>query len=79
MTADVLACLLAAIVVALVRRLVPAVLEAVAGSLPLRWFAAAQPGPSAPAGSVTAARFGLFVAVAVVVGLWVENAARRSQ
>ena len=73
-TADVIACFLAVIVVALVGGFVSAVLEAVVGSLLLSWFVAAHPGPSAVGGSVSAARLGVFVAAAAVVGLWVEYA-----
>ena len=51
LTADVLAFLLAVIVVALVGGFVPAVLEAVAGSLLLHFFAVAHPESSPSAGS----------------------------
>ena len=79
MTADVLAFLLAVIVVALVGGFVPAVLEAVAGSLLLYWFVAAQPGPFAADRTAAAAYLGVFAAAATLVGLTVEDAARRSQ
>ena len=74
-TADVLAFLLAVIVVALAGGFVPAVLEAVAGSLLLHWFAAGS--PFADGGTAAAAHLAALVAAAVVVGLWVENSARR--
>ena len=48
-------------------------------SLLLFWFVTAQPGPFAVGGTATAARLSVFVAAAVAVGLWVEDAARRGQ
>jgi two-component system, OmpR family, sensor histidine kinase KdpD len=79
LTADVLAFLLAVIVVALVGGFVPAVLEAVAGSLLLHFFAVAHPGKFAIGGVGNAAVLGGFLAVAVAVSFGVEGAARRTR
>jgi len=79
LTADVLAFLLAVIVVALVGSFIPAVLEAVAGSLLLHSFAIAQPGTFTAGRISNAAVLGVFVAVAVVVSFGVEDAARRTR
>jgi two-component system, OmpR family, sensor histidine kinase KdpD len=77
--ADVLAFLLAVIVVALAGGFIPAVLEAVAGSLLLHSFAVAQPGKFTVGGVSNAAVLGVFVVVAVVVSFLVEGAARHTR
>jgi two-component system, OmpR family, sensor histidine kinase KdpD len=79
LTADVLAFLLAVIVVALVGGFIPAVLEAVAGSLLLHSLAIAQPGTFTAGRISNAAVLGVFVAVAAVVSFGVEDAARRTR
>jgi two-component system sensor histidine kinase KdpD len=79
LTADVLGFLLAVIVVALVGGFVPAVLEAVAGSLLLHFFAVAHPGKFAIGGVGNAAVLGGFLAVAVAVSFGVEGAAQRTR
>ena len=71
----VLALALAVIVVALVGGFVPAVLEAVAGSLLLRFFAVAQPARFIIGGAGNVAVLG----VAVAVSFGVEDAARRTR
>jgi two-component system, OmpR family, sensor histidine kinase KdpD len=76
--ADALAFLLAVIAVALAGGLIPAVIEAVAGSLLLRSLVTLQPGKSAIAGVSDAAVPGVLVGLAVVVGLLAEGAARRT-
>ena len=76
-TVGVLVFVLAVIVVALVGGFVPAVLEAVAGSLLLHFFAVAQPATFTVGGVGDAAVLGVFVAVAVIVSFGVEDAARR--
>jgi len=78
-TVGVLAFMLAVIVVALVGGFVPAVLEAVAGSLLLHVFAVAQPGKLAIGGVGNAAVLGVYVVVAVAVSFGVEDAARRTR
>ena len=78
-TVGVLAFVLAVIVVALVGGFVPAVLEAVAGSLLLHFVAMAQPGTFTIGGVGDLAVLGVLVAVAVVVGFGVEDAARRTR
>ena len=75
----VLAFVLAVIVVALVGGFVPAVLEAVAGSLLLHFFAVAQPAKFIIGGAGNAAVLGVFVAVAAAVSFGVEDAARRTR
>ena len=79
LTADVLTFVLAVIVVALVGGFVPAVLEAVAGSLLLHFFAVAQPAKFIIGGAGNAAVLGVFVAVAAAVSFGVEDAARRTR
>jgi K+-sensing histidine kinase KdpD len=71
--------LLAVIVVALAGGAIPALTEAVAGSLLLRMLAAPRPGQPAIAGLSNAAVLGVLVAVAVLIGLLAEDAARRSR
>ena len=78
LTADVLTCVLAVIVVALVGGFVPAVLEAVAGSLLLDFFAV-EPAKFIIGGVGNATVLGVFVAVAVAVSFGVENGARRTR
>jgi len=78
-TADVLTFVLAVIVVALVGGFVPAVLEAVAGSLLLHFFAVAQPAKFIIGAVGNATVLGVFVAVAVAVSFGVEDAARRTR
>ena len=78
-TVGVLAFMLAVIVVALVGGFVPAVLEAVAGSLLLHVFAVAQPGRFVIGVVGNAAVLGVFVAVAVAVSFGVEDAAWRTR
>ena len=78
-TVGVLAFVLAVIVVALVGGFVPAVLEAVAGSLLLHFFAVAQPAKFVIGGAGNAEILGVFVTVAVVVSFGVEDAARRTR
>ena len=78
-TVGVLAFVLAVIVVALVGGFVPAVLEAVAGSLLLHFFAVAQPAKFIIGGAGNAAVLGVFVAVAAAVSFGVEDAARRTR
>ena len=78
-TVGVLAFVLAVIVVALVGGFVPAVLEAVAGSLLLHFFAVAQPAKFTIGGAGDTAVLGAFVAVAVIVSFGVEDAARRTR
>ncbi|HTP16832.1 MAG TPA: DUF4118 domain-containing protein [Streptosporangiaceae bacterium] len=72
-TVGVLAFVLAVIVVALVGGFVPAVLEAVAGSLLLHFVAMAQPGTFTIGGVGDLAVLGVLVAVAAVVGFGVEE------
>lgn len=79
LTADVLTFVLAVIVVALVGGFVPAVLEAVAGSLLLHFLAMAQPAKFIIGGVGNAAVLGVFVTVAVAVSFGVEDAARRTR
>ena len=79
LTADVLTFVLAVIVVALVGGFVPAVLEAVEGSLLLHFFAVAQPAKFIIGGVGNAAVLCVFVAVAVAVSFGVEDAARRTR
>lgn len=74
-----LALLLAVIVVALVGGAIPAVIAAVTGSLLLGVLAAPQPGQPWIAGVGHAAVLGVLVAVAAVVGLLAEGAARRTR
>ena len=74
--ADMLGLLLAVIAVALVGGLIPAVAEAVAGSLLLHFLVTPQPGKPAMAGASGAAMLGLLVGLAVVVGLLAEYATR---
>ena len=78
-TVGVLAFALAVIVVALVGGFVPAVLEAVAGSLLLHVLAVAQPGRFAIGVVANAVVLGGFVAVAVAVSLGAEDAAGRTR
>ena len=78
-TAGVLAIVLAVIVVALVGGFVPALLEAVAGSLLVHFFAVAPPGKLIIGGVGDPAILGVFVAVAVAVSFGVEDAARRAR
>jgi two-component system, OmpR family, sensor histidine kinase KdpD len=75
----VLAIVLAVIVVALVGGFVPALLEAVAGSLLVHFFAEAPPDKLIIGGVGDAAILGVFIAVAVAVSFGVEDAARRSR
>jgi len=79
LTADVLTFVLAVIVVALVGGFVPAVLEAVAGSLLLYFLAMAQPAKFIIGGVGNAAVLGVFVTVTVAVSFGVEDAARRTR
>ncbi len=78
-TVGVLAFGLAVIAVALAGGFIPAVLEAVAGSLLLHVLAVAQPGKFAIGGVGNAAILGVFVAVAVAVSFGVEDAPRRTR
>jgi len=77
--ADVLAFLLAVIAVALVGGLIPAIIEAVAGTLLLHALLTLQPGKSAIAGVSDAAVLGVLIALAVVVSLLAEEVARRGR
>ena len=77
--AEAFAFLLAVIAVALAGGLIPAVIEAAAGSLLLRSLVTLQPGKSAIAGVSDAAVLGVLVGLAVVVGLLAECAARRTR
>jgi two-component system sensor histidine kinase KdpD len=74
--ADMLCLLLAVIAVALVGGLIPAVAEAVAGSLLLHFLVTPQSGKPALAGGSGAAMLGLLVSLAVVVGLLAEHTTR---
>jgi two-component system sensor histidine kinase KdpD len=71
--ADMLGLLLAVIAVALVGGLIPAVAEAVAGSLLLHFLVTPQPGKPAMAGASGAAVLGLLVGLAVVVSLLADT------
>jgi two-component system, OmpR family, sensor histidine kinase KdpD len=77
--ADILASLLAVIAVALVGGLVPALTEAVAGSLLLGFFIASRPGQPAGLWVGDAAILGVLVGLAVVVGFLAEDTARRAR
>jgi two-component system sensor histidine kinase KdpD len=77
LTTDVLT--LAVIAVALLGGLGPAVLEAIAGSLLLNFYFTAPRHRFAIAEANNAAALGIFIAVAVVVSLLVDNAARRTR
>jgi two-component system, OmpR family, sensor histidine kinase KdpD len=79
LTADVAGFLIAVIVVALAGGFIPAVLEAVTGALLLHWFVPMQGASFAAGETTTAAGLGVLVAAAMVVGFWVEDAARRGQ
>ena len=78
-TTDVLAFLLAVIAVALSGSLIPAVFEAVGGSLLIIFYFAPQRHPVTIAGANNAAVLGVFVAVALAVGLLARDAARRTR
>jgi two-component system sensor histidine kinase KdpD len=78
-TTDVLAFLLAVIAVALSGSLIPAVLEAVGGSLLIIFYFAPPRHPVTIAGANNAAVLGVFVAVALAVGLLARDAARRTR
>jgi two-component system sensor histidine kinase KdpD len=79
LTTDVLAFLVAVIAVALAGGLVPAVLEAIAGSLLLNFYFTPPMHKFTIAEANNAAALGVFVVVAVVVSLLVDNAARRTK
>ena len=74
--AEVLCLLLPVIAVAVVGGLIPAVIEAVAGSLLIRFLVTPQPGRLAMAGAVGVAILGVLVGLAVVVGLLTEDVTR---
>jgi two-component system sensor histidine kinase KdpD len=78
-TTDVLAFLLAVIAVARSGSLIPAVLEAVGGSLLIIFYFAPQRHPVTIAGANNAAVLGVFVAVALAVGLLARDVARRTR
>jgi len=76
---DLLALLLAVVAVALAGGLIPALIEAVAGSLLCSFLGVAQPGTSPAAGLRGVMMLALLLAVAVAVGLLTEYAARRAR
>jgi K+-sensing histidine kinase KdpD len=76
-TTEVLGLLVAVIAVALAGGLIPAVIEAVAGSLLLCFLVTPQLGKPAMAGPDGAAVLGVLVGLAVVVSWLAEDAARR--
>jgi two-component system sensor histidine kinase KdpD len=81
LTTEVLAFLVAVIAVALLGGLGPAVLEAIAGSLLLllNFYFTAPRHRFAIAEANNAAALGIFIVVAVVVSLLVDNASRRTR
>jgi two-component system, OmpR family, sensor histidine kinase KdpD len=79
LTSDVLAFLVAVIAVALVGGFVPAVLEAIAGSLLLNYFFVAPIHKFTIAEANNALALGVFVIVGLVVSSVVDDAARRNK
>jgi signal transduction histidine kinase len=76
---DLLALLLAVVAVALVGGLIPALIEAVAGSLLCFFLGTAQPGTSAAAPLSGVVMLGVLLGVAVTAGLLAEHATRRAR
>ena len=79
LTTDVLAFLVAVIAVALVGGLIPAVLEAIAASLLLNFYFTPPIHKFTIAQANNVLALGVFVAVALVVSLLVDDAARRTK
>jgi two-component system sensor histidine kinase KdpD len=79
LTTDVLAFLVAVMAVAVIGGFVPAVLEAIAGSLLLTFYFTAPVHKFTIAQANNAAALGVFVAVAVVVSFLVDDAARHTR
>jgi K+-sensing histidine kinase KdpD len=74
--AEVLCLLLPVIAVAVGGGLIPAVIEAVAGSLLFRFLVMSQPGKPVMAGAIGVAILGVLVGLAVVVSLLAEGVTR---